>query len=266
MADGLSGDLAQLPLRHLLKMLAAGEQTGRLHLNSGLELADLFVRAGVVVHATAEAAIGDAAVSTALGWTTGSFRFEPSLLPPEVSVTTPLDQLLAEGSRQVSERESLRRVIPSPDVIPRLAPRLPGESVTISAADWGVLAQINGEATVGQLARIIGRSDLDAVRTFYSLKMSGLIELSVEHAASATIALAGEPFFRVLQAAVADAMGPLAEIIVDDALIDVGFTRLTLPRTEMTALAERLSGEIREPGTRSRFQQTMLAAMRRLAA
>lgn len=266
MPEGLSGSLAQLPLRHLLKMLAAGEQTGRLELNSGLELADVFLRSGIVVHATADAATGDAAVSAALGWTSGSFRFEPGIASPEITITAPLEQLLAEGSRQVSEREMLRRVIPSPDVVPRLAPRLPGESITIRAADWEVLAQINGEATVGQLARDLGRGDLEAVRAIYGLKMAGLIELSVEPAAPVAIALAGPAFFRALQAAVAAAMGPLAEIIVDDTLEDLGFTRATLPRSEMSAVAERISGEIREAEKRSRFQQTMLATLRSPAA
>ncbi len=266
MPEGISGNLAQLPLRNLLKMLAAGEQTGRLELNSGVEVAELFLRAGVVVHATADAASGDTAVSTALGWANGGFRFEPGILPPEITITSPLEQLLAEGSRQLSEREMLRRVIPSPDVVPRLAQRLPGESISISAAEWEVLAQIGGDATVGQLARQMGRSDLEAVRAFYSLKMSGLIELSVEVAAPVAIVLAGQPFFRALQTAVAGAMGPLAEIIIDDTLEDVGFTRATLPRSEMSAVAERISGEIRNPEKRSRFQQTMLAVLRAPAA
>lgn len=266
MADGLSGSLTELPLRHLLKMLAAGEQTGRLELNSGLELAALFLRTGVVVHATADAASGDAAVSTALGWTNGSFRFEPGVLHPEVTITAPLEQLLAEGSRQVSEREMLQRVIPSPEVVPRLAAKLPADSISISAAEWEVLAQIDGAATVGQLARTLGRSDLEAVRAFYSLKISGLIELSVEPARPVAVVLAGKPFFQALQTAVAAAMGPLAEIIIDDALEDIGFTRRTLPRSEMSAVAERISREIRESENRSRFQQTMLAALRSHAA
>ncbi|MEO6398117.1 MAG: DUF4388 domain-containing protein, partial [Tepidiformaceae bacterium] len=167
MSEGLSGSLAQLPLRQLLKMLAAGEQSGRLELRSGPDVAHLFMRSGMVVHATADAVFGDAAVSTALGWASGSFRFEPGILPPEISITAPLEQLLAEGSRQVSEREMLRRVIPSPDVVPRLATKLPAESMTITAADWNVLSKIDGVATVGQLARELERSDLEAVRAFY---------------------------------------------------------------------------------------------------
>ncbi|MEP6871042.1 MAG: DUF4388 domain-containing protein, partial [Anaerolineaceae bacterium] len=200
------------------------------------------------------------------GWISGSFRFEPGLLPTEISVTAPLEQLLAEGSRQVSERELLRRVVPSPDVVPRLTPNLPAESVSISAAEWEVLAQITGEATVGQLARNLGRSDLDAVRAVYSLKMAGLIELSTTVVAPVAIVLAGESFFHALQAAVAAAMGPLAEIIVDDALSDLEFTRATLPRAEMSAIAERISREIRDPGKRSRFQQAMLRELRSHAA
>ena len=42
----------------------------------------------------------------------------------------------------------------------------------------------------------------------------------------------------------------------------LGFNRATFPRDAVAALAERISGEIREPEKRVRFQQTMLQLLR----
>ncbi|MGH2608095.1 MAG: DUF4388 domain-containing protein, partial [Tepidiformaceae bacterium] len=51
MAEGLSGSLAQIPLADLLRMLGAGAQTGRLRLTSGLDVGDVYVQRGDIVHA-----------------------------------------------------------------------------------------------------------------------------------------------------------------------------------------------------------------------
>ena len=57
-------------------------------------------------------------------------------------------------------------------------------------------------------------------------------------------------------------MGPLAEIIIDDAVADMGATRETFPREMVSALAERIAGEIRDTDKRVRFQQNMLSLLR----
>lgn len=266
MSDGLSGNLAQLPLRDLLRMLGATEQTGRIEFALGNERCEVFLRRGAVCHATADAATGEAAFTHVMGWTSGAFRFEPGLEAFEVTISKPLDQLFSDGARQVSEREQLRKAIPSPDAVPHLAPRINAENVTISAADWEVLARLGERLSVAELARALGKSDLEMVRTLYRLKQMELIEVSVEHAAPVQISMAGPSFFVALQAAVAAAMGPLAEIIVDDTLEALGFTRTTLPRSAMSSVTERIGQEIRDTAKRVRFQQTMLETLRQQAA
>ena len=86
------------------------------------------------------------------------------------------------------------------------------------------------------------------------------------HFAGADSLLAGPQFFTFLTTAVAAAMGPLAEIVIDDALDAMSITRATLPRDAVPVLAERISADIRDDDKRVRFQQTMLAAIRGQAA
>ena len=263
MTEGLTGSLAQLPLVDLLKMLAAGGQTGRLELTSGLDQGEIYLVKGEVVHADCDMQVGDAAFARLVTWPNGQFRFEGQVPAPGKTIEKPLDRLLADAARAASEREAIRRVFPNMDVVPRLARKAPAATIAIEAADWEVLASIDGAASAGELARGRGVDEVEFARLLYRLKLQGLVELaSVQQAAPAQRALAGPGFFTALNAAVAAAMGPLAEIIIDDAVEDLGFTRATFPRDAVASLAERISGEIREPDKRVRFQQTMLQMLR----
>lgn len=267
MAEALTGSLAQLPLVDLLKMLAAGSQTGRLELSSGLDQGDLFLDHGELVHADASMQAGEAAFAKLVLWPAGQFRFEPGVAAPHRSIEKPLEKLLADSARAASEREALRRVVPNMEIVPRLARKAPGPQVTIDAADWQLIATIDGQRTAAELARELGAEDIDLARTLYRLKLHGLVEITAAQAQQPQQrALAGPGFFQVLNTAVAGALGPLAEIIIDDAVEDLGFTRATFPRDAVASLAERISAEIREPDKRVRFQQTMLQMLRGQAA
>lgn len=263
MAEGLTGSLSQLPLVDLLKMLAAGGQTGRLELSSGLDQGDIYLLKGEVVHADCDLQVGEVAFAKLVTWPNGQFRFEPHTPATTRTIEKPLDRLLADSARAASEREAIRRVVPNMDVVPRLARKAPAATIAIEAADWEVLASIDGAVTAGELARERGMEDIEFAKLLYRLKLQGLVEMAVvQQAAPTQKALAGPQFFNALTTAVAAALGPLAEIIIDDAVEDLGFTRANFPREAVASLAERISGEIREPEKRVRFQQTMLQMLR----
>jgi len=267
MPEGLTGSLAQLPLIDLLKMLAAGSQSGRLELSSGLDLGDIYLHRGQVVHAEAAGDWGEPAFARLVTWPNGQFRFIPGEEAPERSISRPLDQLLAEAARVASEREAIRRVVPSMDIVPRLARRAPAPTITIEASDWEVIALLDGSRTAAGLAAALGVDDFEAMRRIYRLKLAGLVEFEkAQQLAPAARALAGPQFFQALTAAVAAAVGPLAEIIIDDCLDALGHTRQDLPRDAIARLAEAISNEITDPEKRLKFQQTMLAMLRGQAA
>jgi len=263
MPEGLTGSLAQLPLIDLLKMLAAGAQSGRLELSSGLDLGDLYLHRGQVVHAEAAGDWGEPAFARLVTWPNGQFRFIPGEEPPERTIAKPLDQLLAEAARVASEREAIRRVVPSMDIVPRLARKAPRPQLTIDAADWELIALLDGSRTAASLAAELGIDDFEAMRRIYRLKLAGLVEFEKPpQLAPAARALAGPAFFQALHTAVAAAVGPLAEIIIDDCLDAIGHTRQDFPRDGIARLAEAISNEITDPEKRVKFQQTMLALIR----
>lgn len=264
MAEGLTGSLAQLPLVDLLKMLAAGGQTGHLELSSGLDQGDLYLHQGELVHADSDMQTGEAAFARLIAWPSGQFRFEPGAPAPARTIDRPLDRLLADSARAAGEREAVRRVVPSMDIVPRLARKAPSATVTVDARDWELLATVDGVVTAAELARARGLAEAEFAKVLYRLKLAGLLEFiaAAQPAAPQQRALAGQAFFHALTTAVAAALGPLAEIIIDDAVEDLGFTRATFPRDAVGGLAEKISGEIRDPDKRVKFQQTMLQMLR----
>ena len=90
MSEGLSGNLAQLPFRDLLRMLCGADQTGRIEFQSGPERAEVFLRNGHVVHATAESSAGETAFAVILGWTKGMFRFDAGVSTIETTISKSL--------------------------------------------------------------------------------------------------------------------------------------------------------------------------------
>ncbi len=250
-------------------MLGAGAQTGRLRLTSGLDVGDVYVQRGDIVHAEHDGTFGDSAFARLLSWPNGTFAFEPGITAMDRTIEKTLDVLVAESVRMASEREAIRRVIPSTDAIPRLARELPMESVTVDAADWRILARMDGRTSIAALATELGFEEGELVRQLVRLKNAGLFELEIVQSQPKEAPqrqLAGPQFFLALTTAVADAMGPLAEVIVDDAVEGMGFTRPTLPREAVSHLCERIAAEIRDDEHRVRFQQTILSMLRSRAA
>ena len=103
-------------------------------------------------------------------------------------------------------------------------------------------------------------------RAAYALISLGLLSAVAEIANAESGTPAGPDFFKALTRAVAVAMGPLAEIIVDDAIEEMGETRESFPKVSVSWLAERISSEILDPGKRVRFQAIMLDELRLLHA
>ncbi|MEO9255110.1 MAG: DUF4388 domain-containing protein [Tepidiformaceae bacterium] len=262
MAEGLTGSLAQLPLSDILTMLGAGGQSGRLELSSNDGRGDVYLRKGAIVHAAVGLKVGEPALSELLGWVGGAFRFQPQVLSPESTIDKPLDQLISESARDATAREALHRIIPSGDAIPRLSREAPPHLVTLQPHEWQIISHVNGFDSINEIAASL-RTDEDVVmQSCVPLVTAGLLLIEAVIKAAPVRQTVGPQFWATLTTAVASAMGPLAEIIIDDAVADMNTTRETFPRELVSALAERISSEIRDIDKRVSFQQTMLGLLR----
>lgn len=95
------GSLAQTNLASLLEAMQSERATGTLSLQQGGEQCALFFLFGHLFHATGDLGQGEEAVVNALGWTDGSFTFDPrAKLPAEETIKAATSELLEEADRR----------------------------------------------------------------------------------------------------------------------------------------------------------------------
>ena len=115
MPEGLTGNLAQMPIGDMVRMLTAAGQSGRLDLADRGDRGAIYLRDGAIVHATHGPASGETALRHLMTWASGAFRFEAQAASPEVTIHRPAAELLAEIAAMAAERDAIRKAIPDLD-------------------------------------------------------------------------------------------------------------------------------------------------------
>ena len=118
-----------------------------------------------------------------LSWREGFFRFDDGGTPEHEGSIAQIstESLLMEGARRIDEWSRIAGRVPSLQCVPVIAPvsedgaprmdLLPGE--------WEVLAMINGEMDLRQIAEALVRADFDVAKIVYGLVSTGVVELKV---------------------------------------------------------------------------------------
>jgi len=116
-----------------------------------------------------------------MGWTEGRFRFEEKEQVEwnRVRVQVRVESLLMEGARRIDEWSRLEPRIPSVDAIPVLAPIGDADAPVLDLRpdEWEVLAEIDGEQDLRQIAANLGRSSFDVAKIAYGLVSTGVIKI-----------------------------------------------------------------------------------------
>jgi uncharacterized protein DUF4388 len=263
MPEVLRGNLAQLPLTEVLKLLVSGGQSGRLDVRDGTTKGEIYLCEGRIVHAVAGPWMGEGALRALLGWPRGDFDFVPDMPSPEETVQAPSEQLLREAAQRMQDWKEIKKVVPSSEAIFRLSAGGGDGAVSLQPEEWRVLARVNGATSVAQIASLLNQDELEVAKVLFKLSKAGLLEAG-EKPQGPTKATINGAFFSKLKDQFVDIMGPLGPTIIDEAVEGLGETRESFPRDKAAALVERLSAEIRAEDNRAQFQRSMLELLRKL--
>jgi tetratricopeptide (TPR) repeat protein len=114
-------------------------------------------------------------------WNDGHFRFEErtELAAQRLLARVRVESLLMEGARRIDEWTRLENKVPGPETVPLLAPINEREltPVELRAQEWEVLAEIDGERDIRQIAANLGRSAFDIAKTVYGMVSLGLLDV-----------------------------------------------------------------------------------------
>ena len=123
-------------------------------------------------------------------WDEGEFEF---LADEEHAVGSvlnlPVEPLLARVRDRVVEWQGLRALVPLEGVAPHLVPDLPEgyHEVTLSSAEWRVVAAIDGSRLVGALADLVGEPEEQVSLVLRDLVQSGLVVFAEPLAAAPAV-------------------------------------------------------------------------------
>jgi hypothetical protein len=257
MPEVLRGNLAQLPLLDIIKMLSAGKRSGRLDLVQGAKHGEIYLESGNLVHAVTGTQMGEAGVYTLLGWLEGDFSFVPDVQAPEESIALTTEQMLLEASRKAEQWEDIKEVISTTDMVFNISPSGSTNTVSLKPIEWQVLAQINGVRSVADVAEILELDEFDVAKIIFSLVTAGLLHEAAEPTARYQN-LVAEDFFPRLTEAYTEILGPMGPVIIDDEVAAMGESREAFPQQKAAELVERMSLEIADDGKRTEFQRLML--------
>jgi hypothetical protein len=179
----LQGSIDTFALDDVLRLVASTGKTGRLSLVGPRGEGILVVRDGLVL---------DGAVSTderanelselvfeLLRFDEGDFAFDAEEVEgyDDDAVAADVDALIAEASDLLAEWREIERVVPGDRALVTLAVDGPDGEVTVSPADWRIIASIGGGATVAELSRRLDASQLATGRQLRSLVEFGLLDV-----------------------------------------------------------------------------------------
>jgi hypothetical protein len=116
-----------------------------------------------------------------VSWSEGYFSFEEGKRgewPTEAETRVPTGLLLMEAARRTDEWSRIEKKITHLGLVPRLAPVVDTAApLDLLPAEWEVLAVIDGERSVRDLASAVGRPEFEVARTLFGLATAGIVLL-----------------------------------------------------------------------------------------
>jgi hypothetical protein len=114
-----------------------------------------------------------------IGWRYGTFEFAEGrgAEVPEVPLQLSVDDALVEVARRQQEWEELSQLIPDLEAIPAF--RDPGStaSASLEPDEFAVLASVDGDRSIRELAADLGYGEFEAARIIYGLALLGIVEV-----------------------------------------------------------------------------------------
>jgi hypothetical protein len=245
------GDLAQNKLFDILKPLFGSKKTGKVTV-TGKEGGELYLELGTIIHAKANGAVGEYGFFFLMGLKAGKVSFEPDEGPSERTISISTEQLLLNWSYRKQEWDKLKEVIPSTHAIFRLSLQKNPENKNVNADQWNVLALCNGTKTILEIAESLTWDEFKTSKVIFQLVQLGLLE-KAEDQKPIKKKLVSENFVPMVETELKKVIGPLASLILNDKLSDLGETKESLGQDQALSFIEKLSEDISNDSKKKEF-------------
>ena len=249
---GLNNDTAQLT--DALTFLCNQKRTGKLQISVEEKSGEVFITEGKITHAQFEKCIGLQALIFMLAWEKGKYNFTPKDTIDETTIEMEPDKVLILLAQRKKEWLRIDQDYPlNRDTVLCLLPETRG-TIRLKKEDWDILARIDGRRSLQEISDELYMAPFDLVKTIYRFREAGLIGEGTRYPETAYAAF-GEEFLSSLERELNLAVGPLAPMLLVEALKDLEETPEPFTTDKITILLEKLSTAIPVEENRLRFQQ-----------
>jgi hypothetical protein len=252
MVQDLRGSLQEGALANLLQYLALNQVSGCLNVDGPKNtLGKIYLTNGRVVHATSSSG-GWAmnAVVEMVGWIEGTFRFRNGELSAELTLDLTLERLLLDASLMLDETRRSG-----------IEPPAPMTASTVLKPQS--LDQMKGSVELpvfaaGMLTALDGKRSLETVAPLINTPLEKVFEIAAQVVGlGLAVAVTGprvpQDFVTELTARVVRILGPVGEIIVEDAFEDLGLNPSDLPFDAIPGLLQTINEQFRNDQQRAQF-------------
>jgi DNA-binding MarR family transcriptional regulator len=239
-----------------LGFLCQQKRTGGLRIRAGGRDGEVFLQEGRITHAQFGSCAGLKALLFMLAWETGTYNFTPQETVDQTTIEVENAEILPLLAQQTEEWNRVTRDQNlSLDTVLRLQPQASG-TIRLTKDEWDILARIDGRKSLGDICYEMDLPPLDVVKAMQRFSKAGLIGIGRRSADKAGTVF-GADYLAALEKELRLAVGPVAPIVLEEALKDLHAAGGPLTEEEIEILLERLSKAIPEEGKRSGFQQTV---------
>ncbi len=140
----------------------------------------------------------------------------------------------------------------------RKVTRLDGQEVSLNAEMIRLLFAIDETKEVGQIGRELGLAPEILTATLAKLSAVKLIE-----PVRKVVPCLGNGFLEALKLNLSRTVGPMAQILLEDVLLDMKLSPDAIPKNQAAELIGALSMEIPDEDGRMQFKKTMVEFMKK---
>jgi hypothetical protein len=247
-------DTAQLT--DALTLLCTQKRTGRLVISEQEREGEVFITDGKITHAQCEQCVGLQALLFILAWEKGMYNFTPKQTIEQTTIEMETAEVLALLAQRMQEWNRINNEHPlNLNAVLCLLPEARG-MIRLKKEEWDIVARIDGRKSLREIANELYMAPLDLVKAIQRFREAGLIGEGTRYPATAYAAF-GEKFLSALERELNLVIGPMAPMLLEDALKDLEETPEPLTTDKIEILLERLSNAIPAEENRLRFQQAV---------
>jgi hypothetical protein len=253
------GELSETRLFNLIKPLLDGKKSGMIAIK-GREYGEIHIEAGQIIHAWTNFNSGEDAILAIMEWRVGRVSFDWEVTTQDRTVCAPTNELLQSWSNREEEWKRIREIVSSPGVVFRIAMHGSGEDKSIHSDQWKVLALCNGTKRVSEIADTLKWDIFKTSKTIFQMVQDGLLEKAgelIEEQKPVLKKNVNGNFFPYIENALKKLMGPIAPIIIDDIIAEIGESKESFPQEMVDKFLESIVAEIPDMAKRAEFHKIM---------